>query len=259
MSDMRAPPESPNRSSVPNIHPGAPRPARPWGFWMTLAWAAAGFMAVQFAVVIVVFVWFKSINPELSAVEAANNPRVWAIMAIAQAPLQILVFALLARWRGIAARDYFALVPPRGGVVLGLIAFAILLPVFDGVALLLGQDVVPPFMADAYRLARSEGWLLGLAVAVVVAAPISEEISFRGFMYRGWSQTRLGPWGAIVGVSLVWALLHIQYNWFGIVQVFVLGLLLGWLRFRSGSTLLTIALHAVANFVALIETAVLTK
>ena len=39
-----------------------------------------------------------------------------------------------------------------------------------------------------------------------------------------------------------------EYNWFGLLQVFIIGLLLSWIRWRSGSTLLTMVLHAIANF-----------
>jgi len=32
----------------------------------------------------------------------------------------------------------------------------------------------------------------------------------------------------------LWAAIHLQYDWFGIAQVFCLGLLFGWVRWRSG-------------------------
>jgi membrane protease YdiL (CAAX protease family) len=41
--------------------------------------------------------------------------------------------------------------------------------------------------------------------------------------------------------------MHTQYELFFLTQIFVLGLLLGWIRWRSGSTLLTIMLHALVN------------
>ena len=45
-----------------------------------------------------------------------------------------------------------------------------------------------------------------------------------------------------------------QYDWFGIRQVFLTGLVLGWLRWLSGSTALTILLHMLVNLEATIET-----
>ena len=39
-------------------------------------------------------------------------------------------------------------------------------------------------------------------------------------------------------------------------QIFLIGLLLGWLRWASGSTLLTIVLHMLANLAACIQAAI---
>jgi hypothetical protein len=49
---------------------------------------------------------------------------------------------------------------------------------------------------------------------------------------------------------------HVQYDWFVIVQVFGFGVVLGWMRWMSGSTLLTMALHALINLEGMIETAI---
>ena len=49
--------------------------------------------------------------------------------------------------------------------------------------------------------------------------------------------------------------LHLQYDWTGILLIFVVGLFLGWMRWRSGSTLLTFLLHALFNVESTLETA----
>ena len=58
--------------------------------------------------------------------------------------------------------------------------------------------------------------------------------------------------------SLRWPgrLLHIQYDWLGMVQIFAIGLMLGWFRWASGSTTLTIVMHVLINLEAMIETAI---
>ena len=117
---------------------------------------------------------------------------------------------------------------------------------------LTGQDVVTPFQVEVYRSAKENGWLLGLLVAIVIAAPIGEEIAFRGFLYRGWALPGYELY-AIAATSLAWALLHVQYDWVGIGQIFITGLLLGWFRWASGSTALTILMHALVNLEAMIE------
>jgi len=69
----------------------------------------------------------------------------------------------------------------------------------------------------------------------------------------------LGATGTIVVTSAVWAAIHLQYDWLGIAQIFCLGLLFGWVRWRSGSTALTILMHAATNVAATVETAVILE
>jgi uncharacterized protein len=86
-----------------------------------------------------------------------------------------------------------------------------------------------------------------LWITVLVSAPVFEEIIFRGFLMRGWSESRLGAMGAILLSSLAFAVIHTQYNLYNMGFVLGLGLLLGVMRWRSGSTMLTIMLHAAWN------------
>ena len=57
----------------------------------------------------------------------------------------------------------------------------------------------------------------------------------------------------ILIVTLLFTIIHIQYNWFGLLQVFMIGLLLTWTRWRSGSTLLPMVMHVIANFYAMLQ------
>lgn len=81
-----------------------------------------------------------------------------------------------------------------------------------------------------------------------------EEFIFRGFAFRGWSQTFLGPWGTIVLTSALFAIVHQQYSWFYIAGVFTIGTLFGYLRYRSDSTWLTVTTDAFYNLVAGMQT-----
>jgi membrane protease YdiL (CAAX protease family) len=58
----------------------------------------------------------------------------------------------------------------------------------------------------------------------------------------------------ILLTALLWALVHVQYDWFVIAQVFCFGVLLGWLRWASGSTVLTMLMHGLINFEGMLET-----
>jgi membrane protease YdiL (CAAX protease family) len=46
----------------------------------------------------------------------------------------------------------------------------------------------------------------------------------------------------------------VQYDWVGVLQILVIGLFLGFMRWRSGSTLLTFFLHALFNLEGTMET-----
>ena len=78
-----------------------------------------------------------------------------------------------------------------------------------------------------------------------------EEFVVRGFMFRGWSQSFLGPVGSIVLTSVLWAMIHTQYDWYGRFWIFVTGLVLGHLRWRSNSTWLTVMVHSTNNIFVL--------
>jgi hypothetical protein len=108
-------------------------------------------------------------------------------------------------------------------------------------------------MGEVLKSAQADGALWLLVLAFCVAAPITEEFFARGFLYRGWSETVLRPAGAIVLSSLVWTLLHLQYDWFFLGEVFSIGLLFGYMRYRSNSTWLTIVLHGLNNLAATLQ------
>jgi uncharacterized protein len=58
---------------------------------------------------------------------------------------------------------------------------------------------------------------------------------------------------AIIVSSAAFALLHVQYDWYGVVAVAATGLYLGVVRFWSRSLLLTMLLHGIGNAVATLE------
>jgi membrane protease YdiL (CAAX protease family) len=179
------------------------------------------------------------------------------VITIVASPVWIGVAALAARWRRWRVADYMALVPPRRGELIFAIAcLIVILVATDLLSYVLGRPVIPQFMIDAYNSARTPVAMVLLFIAIVVMAPICEEITFRGFLFRGLSFSRFGAPGAIVLTAAAWSLMHVQYDWFVIGQIFLLGIFLGWLRWATGSTLLTIVLHFIANFAAFAETVV---
>lgn len=85
-------------------------------------------------------------------------------------------------------------------------------------------------------------------IAVVIMAPIVEELLFRGaiqgHLLRKWKH----PAGAIVLSSLIFGVVH--GNWVQAPFAFVTGLALGWMYYRTGSLLPGILMHFVNNSAA---------
>ncbi len=235
--------------------------SKPWGFWITIGLStviAAGYVFAQVALTVVVTVAAlsrgKNLDIEQFAQDLVTNGFFWSVAVITAAPVTIgltLLFTALAR--GITLRDYLAL-QWRGGK--GVVRWCAVLLVFVaatdlGMYLLYGS-VVPEFMEKVYATAYFPPLLWFAFVAV---APVTEELFFRGFMFKGIRHSSVGPVGAIVLTSLTWALMHAQYDLYGITIIFLGGLLLGYARLRSGSIYVPIAMHVLQNIVATFEVA----
>ena len=83
--------------------------------------------------------------------------------------------------------------------------------------------------------------------AVVVMAPITEELAFRGLGYG-----LLRPFGlalAIVGSAVLWAFAHGLLDALPVITM--LGIGLAWLRYRQDSTIPGMILHGAFNGIAL--------
>ena len=228
---------------------------RPWGYVATFAWLLlAAVLAIAASAAVLALT--SGGRLENSADLMSNGPLVSELTLVSTA-VEIGVVAFAARLAGWRASEYLALVVPDARWALIPVFFmAVFLLGYDGLTSLLSHDVVSPFQLDTYRSARAAGLLPMLWLAFVIGAPLGEEIVFRGFLYRGWARSPRAVAPAIAIISALWAMLHVQYDWFGILQIFLLGLLLGWARWRSGSTSLAFVLHGLANFWAMIETAV---
>ena len=161
------------------------------------------------------------------------------------------MLVIAAKIRKLSLRNYFALEGfSRRNLALGLACLIALIVGFSAIEILFGIDGGSKHVEATYRAAKAAGMLPLLWLSVVVVAPVTEELFFRGFLHRGWAPSWLGVTGTIVLTSVLWALLHQQYNVFGILLIFVMGLIFGWMRQRSGSTLLPMVLHTVNNLLA---------
>jgi len=235
----------------------ASRPPRIWGFWGTALWGLVVF-AAMFVGQMAVVAWFvlRREGPldMAAAIHVVGGGLTISLSVITGLPAVLAALWIAIRVSGTPFMDYLAL---RGAswihFVIGAVALAVLVTGWDLLSRGLGREISPGFMGDVLQSARADGALWLLVLAFCVAAPISEELFARGFLYRGWSESFLKVPGAILLSSLVWTALHLQYDWFFFGEVFSIGLLLGYLRYRFRSTWLTIFVHGLNNLAAVVQ------
>lgn len=226
---------------------------KPWGRFSTLGLGAVALIASQI-VALAALIWWYDLPlgglPDLTGSGVAVT-----LIILVSTPIEVVLLMLFAQRGGTSAAEYLGwTVPKRADVVFGLAVVAAFIVVADVVSWLAGHGLVTSFQTDIYTTAGAQGWLVLLWFAIIVVTPFGEETLFRGFLFRGWFREPKDAWFAIVATAALFALMHVQYDWFVIAQVFGFGLLLGWMRWVSGSTLLTMLLHAFINFEGMIET-----
>jgi uncharacterized protein len=254
--------ESPADPAAPTPVIVTQRPPRIWKFWGTALWGLFIF-AAMFAGQIAVVGWFvlRREGPfdMASAIHVVGGGLTISLSVIMGLPAVLAALWVAIRVSRTPFAEYLALRwTAWSNLLIGVVALFVLVMGWDLVSRLTGREVTPGFMGDVLQSARADGALWLLLIAFCVAAPVSEELFARGFLYRGWSESFLGPVGAILLSSVVWTALHLQYDWFFFGEVFSIGLLLGYLRYRSNSTWLTIILHGLNNLAAVVQTLLLT-
>lgn len=105
---------------------------------------------------------------------------------------------------------------------------------------------LPNWVEQEFELILKNRWGY---LSIGLLAPLSEEIVFRGAILKSLlSSSRLPAWGAIALSALMFALIHM--NPAQMPHAFVIGLLLGWMYWRTGSILPGMAYHWANNSVA---------
>lgn len=131
-----------------------------------------------------------------------------------------------------------------------LLVLLLFLVGYDVLSWWVGRDVVPSFMRDIHTTA---GHPVLLWLTLVVAAPLFEEFMFRGFLFAGLVRSPLGVAGTEIVTSLLWAMLHVQYDGTIILMIFVVGLFFTAARQVTHSIIPCLAMHAAMNAMALLE------
>ncbi len=239
---------------VPQIVDEQPKP---WGFWATvgLSLAVIGVFCLVQTVVAVGFIVVSEIvnhtgpSKEFLA-HLDQNGLLLSLMTWTTLPFTLgLIWLLVKIRKPWSPRDYLALRCVSIKTNVAWLAIVLLIVAAYGAAAKhVGHK--SDFMSEIYKTA---GFVPLLWLTLVVAAPLFEETLFRGFMFRGIQASRLGNAGAVVLTSLAWMATHVQYGVFDLAFIFILGIAMGIARARFGSVYLTMAMHAMLNFLAFFD------
>jgi membrane protease YdiL (CAAX protease family) len=237
-----------------------PHDIKPWGRFATFGIGLLAMLVGQFGALLVLAWWMDASLATMP--DFGGDGLAVTLIIFVSTPIQLLLLATFAQRRGGNPAAYLGLIlPRRSEVVFGVVAVVALIIAGNLLSGLLGKNIITPFQSDIFRTAEAAGFLpfVLLLIAVVVVTPLGEETLFRGFLFQGWLQSPRDAWPVIVGTALLWAIIHVQYDWYVTGQIFAFGLLLGWIRWCTGSTLLTILLHALINSEGMLETFVAQK
>lgn len=249
-------------AGTPDTIPPEIKPAKPnsgiWGGWTTFALGIAivAIFAIAQTAVALVFLFQKLASGSIPAtfdemMKLASNGDLVSYATIASGIFGVGAIILFIKIRkGSRIRDYLGLkaIPVKTYfILLGIIVLLVGLTIVVETAFNISQDA--GFTTDTLMSTTCPALLW---IAVVVFAPLFEEFLFRGFLLVGFQQTRMGAVGAVTITAVGWTVLHFQYDWFGMLSILVLGIVLGIVRIKTKSLWSTIFIHSLWNLIAIV-------
>lgn len=107
-----------------------------------------------------------------------------------------------------------------------------------------GAEMAPQDVVTFLQNARNGRDRISVLIMAAAVAPVAEEMIFRGYLYSV-AKKYLGPFVALAGTSLLFALLHGHAA--SLPALFTLAVCLGLAYEMSGSLLVPMIMHAVFN------------
>lgn len=137
----------------------------------------------------------------------------------------------------------------KGGLVAALtVSLATIAAAFVCEPLSAALPDMPAYLEEALE-SMTNGPLWASLLSVSIFAPLFEEWLCRGLVLRG-LLSKMNPTGAICVSAAFFAVLHL--NPWQAIPAFILGLLFGYVYYRTGSLKLTMLMHCVNNTFATI-------
>jgi membrane protease YdiL (CAAX protease family) len=214
-------------------------------------WSVPAALAATVAILLVATLIGGTVERGLAAlgmVERSDHASVVLLTRLAGAQVAILALVLAAAmFSGRPAAVLALETAPRPAAVLSALGAMVLLlaPYNLAVYALSSDSMVQDLEPFADLMGSNRAWQA--AIVIGIGAPLSEELLFRGFLQSALAQSRIGYFGASLVTTMGWTALHAGYSPAGLIEVFLIGLLLSWLLWRTGSLWVPILCHAVHN------------
>lgn len=165
-----------------------------------------------------------------------------------------IAFALWQRkWRGPGSKSRKRTESQEGktGLIALWVLWGIVLVIATSMVIEPIVDLFPSIGMEALSKAIGRGgWAI---LTSVVAAPILEEVLFRGIVQRSLVE-HIGRFRGIVAAAAIFAIVHFIPQ--QIVNAFFVGLILGFIYYRTRSIIPVILIHALNNALAFIQMSV---
>lgn len=107
---------------------------------------------------------------------------------------------------------------------------------------------VEQFMLDVKGAINSLEMAILMLVTICLVGPVVEELVFRGWLFSQIEQTKLGSIGALFLSSILFTVIHTQYDsLITVIMIFMQSLFLGFIRYKTCNISYSIAIHILFN------------
>ena len=214
----------------------------PWGAWASLLWVVAA----------------EAIRALIDlGLDRAPLPRALLITLSWATPLIVLLVAVrIARGSFPAYCNWRW--PGGAAVAVAVGTFLVAEVVLRGIPYLATGSLEDNLPVEDYRAMITPGtwpwWYVLKYWPAAILAPLVEETTYRGFLWRGLAASRLGNGGALLVSALFFAAVHYHYYiqdgqvvLGALIGPFIFALIFGFVRWRTGNTIAAMITHALGN------------
>lgn len=242
----------------------------PWGPFRALLGVVASFIGVQIIISIIValFLDVKGWDDVIADRWLSETGVQFLLLMLSEVFTLLIIWLFVQQypWQKVKAAIGFRRIRwhDAGYALLGValyfaayVAFLTFIRLFVNIDLDQEQDI-------GFQSAQGFMPLALTFIGLVILAPITEEIVFRGYLFAGMRKW-LGIIGAAIITSVIFSLPHLIQStddrllWVAAIDTFVLSLVLCFLRVKTGSIYAGIGVHAVKNCIAFLALFIFTS